>query len=128
MSKRSRTWRDGDDDWATSATSTIAASAAIIDPSPSPTLPEFDRHDFRRHERIDNPYFPLLRGVVYSYGVVDEEGPTGERNDVFATFENKKILGVETHVVRDTAYDEGRLIEDTLDFYAQDKHGNVWYL
>jgi hypothetical protein len=31
-------------------------------------------------------------------------------------------------VIRDTAYDNGVLIEDTLDWYAQDDFGNVWYL
>jgi len=36
--------------------------------------------------------------------------------------------GVTARVVRDTASGAGRLIEDTFDFYAQDKRGNVWYL
>jgi hypothetical protein len=98
----------------------------LIDPSPNPVLPEFDAQDFRAQERIDNPYFPHLRGTVYTYGLL-EEGEAVERNDVFSTFENKRILGVNTHVVRDTAYEDGRLVEDTLDFYAQDKQGNVWY-
>ena len=99
---------------------------ALIDPSPNPILPAFDADDFRAHERIDNPYFPQIRGTVYTYGLL-EEGEAVERNDVFATFENKKILGVNTHVVRDTAYENGLLVEDTLDFYAQDRQGNVWY-
>jgi hypothetical protein len=104
------------------------ALASNVDPSPNPTLPEFDEHDFRKSQRIDNPYFPLLRGSVYTYGnVPQEEGEDIERNDVFATFENKMILGVKTHVVRDTAYVDGHLAEDTLDYYAQDRQGNVWY-
>ncbi|HET6161563.1 MAG TPA: hypothetical protein VFE34_24695 [Dongiaceae bacterium] len=130
MSKhRFRMWGGGDDDWMTSeANSSTPASLAAIEPSPAPILPEFDAGNFRKHERIDNPYFPLLRGTVYTYGVEPEEaGEATERNDVFATFENKKILGVNTHVVRDTAYADGLLIEDTLDYFAQDKKGNVWY-
>ncbi|WP_349437127.1 calcium-binding protein [Pararhizobium sp. A13] len=35
---------------------------------------------------------------------------------------------METVVVRDTAYADGVLVEDTLDWYAQDDEGNVWYL
>src|SRR5687767_354494 len=102
------------------------SAPSLIDPSPNPTLPEFDADDFRANQRIDNPYFPAIRGTVYTYGLL-EEGEAVERNDVFATFENKKILGVNTHVVRDTAYENGLLVEDTLDFYAQDRQGNVWY-
>lgn len=134
MSKhRLKRWQDGDYDWAANpntSSHTAATSAALIDPSPSPTLPAFDADDFRRNERIDNPYFPLIRGSVYTYGVLpdeDEEDGELEWNDVFSTFENKTIEGVKTHVVRDTAYVDGVLVEDTLDYYAQDRYGNVWY-
>jgi len=131
-----RNWRGEDDfrnaaDWISNFSagghhSKPAASA--IEPSPSPTLPDFDADDFRSHERIDNPYFPALRGTVYTYGNIPEgEDADTERNDIFATFLNKTILGVNTHVVRDTAYENGVLVEDTLDYYAQDKKGNVWY-
>ncbi len=109
-------------------TTAAVEASSVPDPSPSPTLPEFDADNFRSTERIDNPYFPLIRGSVYTYGTLpEEEGEDTERNDVFATFENKSILGVNAHVVRDTAYEDGRLIEDTLDYYAQDRDGNVWY-
>ncbi len=51
-----------------------------------------------------------------------------ESNQVFVTYDTKNILGVETTVVRDVAWDEGILVEDTFDWYAQDTEGNVWYL
>ena len=51
-----------------------------------------------------------------------------ESNQVFVSYDTKNILGVETTVVRDVAWDEGILVEDTLDWYAQDTEGNVWYL
>lgn len=138
MARRtSRNWREEDEIGEPSAraahrpaetTSISAASAADLDPSPSPTLPDFDADDFRAKERIDNPYFPLIRGSVYTYGnVPEEDGDDLERNDVFTTFENKTIVGINTHVVRDTAYVNGLIVEDTLDYYAQDKDGNVWY-
>ena len=51
-----------------------------------------------------------------------------ESNQVYVTYGTKDILGVQTTVVRDVAWDEGVLVEDTLDWYAQDTGGNVWYL
>jgi hypothetical protein len=43
------------------------------------------------------------------------------------TSDTRTILGVTCVVVRDTVTANGKLIEDTLDWYAQDKQGNVWY-
>lgn len=85
-------------------------------------LPEFNKSNFKPGESIDNPYFPVQPGTILSYSGEDES------NDVFATFETRKIAGVTTTVVRDTAYVDGVLVEDTVDWYAQDKFGNVWYL
>ena len=51
-----------------------------------------------------------------------------ESNQVIVTYDTKNILGVEAVVVRDVAWDEGVLVEDTFDWYAQDTDGNVWYL
>jgi hypothetical protein len=39
----------------------------------------------------------------------------------------KRIAGVTCVVVHDVAYVDGRLEEDTFDYFAQDKAGNVWY-
>src|SRR4029079_13106786 len=36
--------------------------------------------------------------------------------------------GVTARVVRDTVTEKGKLVEDTFDWYARDKRGNVWYL
>jgi hypothetical protein len=36
-------------------------------------------------------------------------------------------MGVTATVVRDTVTLDGELVEDTLDWYAQDRLGNVWY-
>ena len=43
------------------------------------------------------------------------------------TDRTRKILGVKCTVVQDTVYVDGKIEEDTLDYYAQDRHGNVWY-
>jgi hypothetical protein len=44
------------------------------------------------------------------------------------TRQTKLILGIRCTVVRDTVSERGRPIERTLDWYAQDKEGNVWYM
>jgi len=71
---------------------------------------------------IDNPYFPLTPGKTYIY-----EG-NGERIEVAVSHETKTILGVESIVVVDRAYEDGELVEETFDWYAQDIDGNVWYM
>jgi hypothetical protein len=35
--------------------------------------------------------------------------------------------GVTARVVRDTVTEDGEIVEDTFDWYAQDRDGNVWY-
>jgi hypothetical protein len=74
---------------------------------------------------VDNPYFPLAPGTTYIYRGETEGVPT--RDVMTVTSDTKVILGVTTIVVRDQAYEDGVLVEDTFDWYAQDKAGNVWY-
>ena len=76
--------------------------------------------------RVDNPYFPLRPGTTFIY-----EGRTAEglEHDEFAVTHNTRaILGVTCVEVHDTVTVDGELTEDTLDWFAQDKDGNVWYL
>ena len=76
-------------------------------------------------ETIDNPWFPLSPGTTWIYeGESDGER---ERNEVTVTAETKTILGVTCVVVRDIVLIDGEVVEDTLDWYAQDVDGNVWY-
>jgi hypothetical protein len=74
---------------------------------------------------VDNPYFPLEPGTTFIYEGESEGTPT--REVVNVTSETKEILGVTTIVVHDQAFEDGVLIEDTFDWYAQDEEGNVWY-
>jgi hypothetical protein len=75
--------------------------------------------------KIDNPYFPLTPGTTFTYRGETEGVPT--RNVTIVTNDTKVILGVTTTVVHDQVYENGVLAEDTFDWYAQDKAGNVWY-
>ena len=69
---------------------------------------------------IDNPYYPLKPGTVWTYG-------GDETIEVTVTSDTKLILGVATTVVRDRGFVNGALVEDTFDWFAQDRQGNVWY-
>lgn len=76
----------------------------------------------------DHPYFPLDPGRQWTYREVDESGSM-VTVVVTVSSETRTITnGVEASVVRDTVTEDGMLIEDTLDWYAQDADGNVWYL
>jgi hypothetical protein len=75
---------------------------------------------------IDNPYLPFRPGTTLIYrGVSDGER---ERVEVTTTSDTREILGITATVVRDQVFVDGELAEDTFDWYAQDREGNVWYL
>src|SRR5215510_3108582 len=74
---------------------------------------------------IDNKYFPLTPGTKFVYRGESEGVPTW--TETFVTFDTKVILGVMTTVVHDQVFEKRVLVEDTFDWYAQDKQGNVWY-
>ena len=77
---------------------------------------------------IDNRYWPMEPGTRWTYREIDEEGRE-LRVVVTVTSATKRIAnGITARVVRDTVSQDGELLEDTLDWYAQDADGNVWYL
>jgi hypothetical protein len=77
--------------------------------------------------RIDNRYLPLIPGSVFTYQ--GQEDGEKQRTVVEVTHETKTIQGVAAVVVLDTVMDDqGGLIEQTFDWFAQDTAGNVWYL
>jgi hypothetical protein len=95
-------------------------------PSPSPSPGAFDPADFVTTIDNPNPYFPLLPGTVLVYEGTRDGEP--QRDTVEVTSATKVIAGVTVVVVKDTATDaQGRPIEVTEDWYAQDMQGNVWY-
>jgi len=71
---------------------------------------------------IDNPYLPWTPGTTLTY-----EGG-GERVEITVTDETRTILGITATVVHDQVLTDGAVTEDTYDWYAQDRWGNVWYL
>ncbi|MFA4918388.1 MAG: hypothetical protein WC581_03945 [Thermodesulfovibrionales bacterium] len=85
--------------------------------------PVINPNDFVK--KIDNPLFPLTPGTTLIYEGMTEKG--NEHVEVKVTHSTKVILGVTCVEVRDTVKVDGVLAEYTLDWYAQDKDGNVWY-
>lgn len=75
---------------------------------------------------IDHPYFNLTPGKVWIYEGNGEDGET-ERVEIEVTQDTKTVMGVVTTVVREREWTNGELEEDTFDWFAQDKDGNVWY-
>lgn len=98
-------------------------SIAAVDISTKQPQVEIDPEDFV--SQVDNPYFPLEPGTTLIYRGETEGVPT--RNVTEVTNDTKVILGVTTIVVHDQAFEEGVLVEDTFDWFAQDVDGNVWY-
>src|SRR5580765_5367193 len=74
-------------------------------------------------EGVDNPYFPLVPGTTSTYTVAS----TGEIDVVTVTHNTRDIGGVTCIEVHDVSTVNGEVAEDTLDWFAQDRDGNVWY-
>ena len=98
----------------------------------APVVPDFSPDDFTPGAAIDNPYHPLVPGTErrYEADVTDPDNGevTREVNRVTVTGQTRQIAGVTARVVRDRAFEDGELAEDTFDYFAQDRQGNVWYL
>ncbi len=85
--------------------------------------PRIDPEEFQ--SAVDHPYLPLVPGTTYKF--IEKLGRHTTENVVTVTADTKVIMGVKCVVVHDVVREKGVLKEDTFDWYAQDKQGNVWY-
>ncbi len=76
--------------------------------------------------RIDHPYWPMRPGTVWH--LVEKGGGETQRVTITVTRRTTRIDGITARVVHDVVRSAGRVVEDTLDWYAQDSRGNLWYL
>jgi hypothetical protein len=75
--------------------------------------------------KVDNQYYPLKDSTTFIYrGIIANDT---EDIKVHVTKLTKVIMGVTCVEVTDTVKKKGKLAEAILDWYAQDKDGNVWY-
>jgi len=106
-------------------------SAAGVSPADTTSVIEAKRvgiADFNPDDfvgAVDNPLFPLPLGRRLIYRGTGDGEPMRVVTDV--TRQHKTILGVNVVVVLDRVFVSGELAELTFDWYAQDRHGNVWY-
>jgi len=101
--------------------STVSIAGASSEAKKKP--PQIDPANFV--SEVTNPYFPLEPGTTFVYEGETEGVPTREVMQV--TNQTKVILDVTTTVVHVQSFEDGVQIEETFDWYAQDKAGNVWY-
>jgi hypothetical protein len=96
-------------------------------PLPNGSKPvELDPADFTT--QIDNPYWPMKPGSRWIYR---ETTPGGTKNRVVVTVtsKTKRIAnGILARVIHDVVSEDGKPVEVTNDWYAQDCAGNIWYL
>ena len=85
--------------------------------------PQINPADFST--TITNPLFNLPIGKRMEYLSKTEDGT--ERIVITITGATRTVMGVETLVFHDRVFLNNQLIEDTRDYVAQDKAGNVWY-
>lgn len=87
--------------------------------------PSLDPADFV--EGVDNPWLPLAPGNQWEYRVTSASGL--ERVSVTVLDETRDVQGVPATVVREEVLDSrGRLVDETVEWFAQDTDGNVWHL
>jgi hypothetical protein len=89
-----------------------------------------DPADFQAE--VDNPFFPLssLGPQVY-----EGEEPDPDTGDMIGTRvestvlpETDTVAGIEVTVVEEKDFEGDELVESTLDYYAQNKDGSVYYM
>jgi hypothetical protein len=91
---------------------------------------KFNRKDFGEPTGDANPWLPLVPGYqsVRDGTLFRGRRELHHRRRFTVTDVVKQVNGVRTVLVLDQDIDAGQIAEQALDYYAQDKHGNVWYL
>jgi hypothetical protein len=122
-----------------SAPTNPARSMPALESSPAPSTPaagsslpigaapvNLDPANFSTD--ITNPYWPMKPGTRWTYHNVEEGNPPQDIVVVVTSATKKLANGITARVVRDTGRSQGQIVEDTVDWYAQDAQGNVWYM
>ena len=104
--------------------SPTAASPVATFKKSTAELPAFPGADGFVDE-VTNPYLSFEKGKIFRYENETDEGLEETVDEV--TNLHKTVLDIKVTVVHDQVFLNGTLIEDTFDWYAQDRDGNVWY-
>ncbi|CAN5654665.1 hypothetical protein BH24ACT5_BH24ACT5_16200 [soil metagenome] len=117
---------------ATATPAAVSASTPPSTPVPASDLPqgndpvELDPTQFTVD--IDNPYWPMTPGSQWTYREIDESGAELVVVVTVTTATKEIANGITARIVRDTVTEDGHVVEDTFDWYAQDANGTAWYL
>jgi hypothetical protein len=106
----------GDDNGKSSSSENLPTGSEPVDLNPA---------DFSL--QIDNKYWPMTPG---SRWVFEETNTKGDRERVVTEVTNRTKMtaaGIQARVIRDQAHEDGKPVEITDDWYAQDTDGNLWY-
>jgi hypothetical protein len=87
--------------------------------------PDINPANFINSTIITNPYYPATPGKKYIYEGQTDEG--FERVEEQRLNTTKTIMGVICVISNFKGYVNGKLIEETWDWYAQDNDGTLWY-
>jgi hypothetical protein len=112
----------------TAAGKTTATTTALRRINADPG--KFNRKDFGDPIGDANPWLPLVPGYqsVRDGTLFRGRRELHHRRRFTVTDVVKQVDGVRTVLVLDQDIDAGQIAEQALDYFAQDKHGNVWYL
>jgi hypothetical protein len=80
---------------------------------------------------VDNPLFPASTMRFKSFRGTERDAESGRliriRVETRVLRRTRRVAGVPVLVVQDRDFEDGELVERTLDYFAQDRQGNVWY-
>ncbi|HEY3317053.1 MAG TPA: hypothetical protein VGK50_01335 [Coriobacteriia bacterium] len=107
----------------TSVQPSEAATASL--PTTAAVAPKFPGAAAFSKPAVTNPWYPLTPGTTSVYhGIKDGKASVAT---FVVTRETTMVLGVKATVVSDVLTQDGKQVEVTTDYYAQDDTGNVWY-
>jgi hypothetical protein len=110
----------------------VAASASLGGGAAAGTAqgdPPLDPAQFST--TVDNPLFPASTMRFKSMRGTERDAESGRliriRVETRVLRRTVRVAGVPVLVVQDRDFEDGRLVERTLDYFAQDRQRNVWY-
>jgi hypothetical protein len=113
--------------------SVLLAACGSGEDKPAPPTAQvirFDRTNFGDPATGANPYLPIRPGTQWVREGSTIEGDRKVPHQVTTTVTDvyRKIDGVRTVAVLDYELDAGQISQESLDYMAEDKDGNLWYL
>jgi hypothetical protein len=110
----------------TQTTTATTRAVRLVNADPG----KFNRKDFGSPIGDANPWLPLVPGYqsVRDGTLFRGRRELHHRRRFTVTDVVKQVNGVRTVLALDQDIDAGQIAEQALEYYAQDKHGNVWYL